>query len=331
MAALTDETRASRSTRQAAVVYNPIKVDIDQLRHAVAAAESREGWRKSLWLETTEEDPGVGQARQAVADGADVVLAAGGDGTVRAVAEGLRGSGVALALLPAGTGNLLARNLDMILTHMADSVDLAFGGRDRTIDVGVVEFDRADGSTEEHSFLVMAGFGLDAKMIANARPELKARLGWIAYVDAIARALRDTGRVRMRVRVDGGEERSASVHTLIAGNCGALPGNVLLLPDAEIDDGLFDIVTFRPEGFLGWVQIWAKITWENGVLRRSSVGRKLRSNDRQVRALRYYRAKELDVQLERAEQFELDGDPFGEVTAFRLRVDHDSLTVRVPA
>jgi diacylglycerol kinase family enzyme len=322
---------ATRATRQAAVVYNPIKVDVDQLRHAVAVSESRAGWRKSVWLETSEEDPGAGQARQAVADGADVVLAAGGDGTVRAVAEGLRGSDVALALLPAGTGNLLARNLDMILTHMADSVDLAFAGRDRRIDMGVVELDRADGSAEEHSFLVMAGFGLDAKMIANARPELKKRLGWVAYVDAIARALTDTERVRMTVRVDEGEERSASVHTLIAGNCGALPGNVLLLPDAEIDDGLFDIVTFRPEGFFGWAQIWAKITWENGVLRRSSVGKKLRSNDRQVRALRYYRARQLDVALERAEEFELDGDPFGKVVGFRLRVDHDSLIVRVPA
>jgi len=321
---------ATRATRQAAVVYNPIKVDIDQLRHAVAVAESRAGWRKSVWLETSKKDPGGGQARQAIAEGADVVLAAGGDGTVRAVAEGLRGSEVALALLPAGTGNLLARNLDMILTHMADSVDLAFAGRDRRIDMGVVELDRADGSTEEHSFLVMAGFGLDAKMIANARPELKRRLGWVAYVDAIVRALTDTERVRMTVRVDEGEERSGSVHTLIAGNCGALPGNVLLLPDAEIDDGLFDIVTFRPEGFFGWAQIWAKITWENGVLRRSSVGKKLRSNDRQVRALRYYRAQRLDVALEHAQEFELDGDPFGEVVGFRLRVDHDSLIVRVP-
>jgi len=322
---------ATRATRQAAVVYNPIKVDLDELRDAVAAAESREGWRKSRWLETTPEQPGGEQARQAIADRVDVVLAAGGDGTVRAVAEALRGTDVAVALLPAGTGNLLARNLDMILTHLADSVDLAFGGTERRIDMGVIELDRPDGSTEEHAFLVMAGFGLDAKMIANARPELKKRVGWLAYVDAIARALRDTDRVRMRVRVDGGEERTASVHTLIAGNCGALPGNVLLLPDAEIDDGLFDVVTLRPEGFLGWVQIWGKITWENGILRRGgSVGRKLAGMAREVRALRYYRARELQVRLERPEEFELDGDPFGEVTGFRLRVDPGSLIVRVP-
>jgi diacylglycerol kinase family enzyme len=323
---------ARPTTRQAAVVYNPIKVDLDELRDAVAAAESREGWRKSRWLETTPEQPGGEQARQAVADGVDVVLAAGGDGTVRAVAEALRGTDVAIALLPAGTGNLLTRNLDMILTRLADSVDLAFGDAERRIDMGVIELDRPDGSAEEHAFLVMAGFGLDAKMIANARPELKKRVGWLAYVDAIARALRDTDRVRMRVRVDGGEERTASVHTLIAGNCGALPGNVLLLPDAEIDDGLFDVVTLRPEGVLGWMQIWGKITWENGILRRGgSVGRKLAGMAREVRALRYYRARQLDVRLERPQEFELDGDPFGEVTGFRLRVDPGALIVRVPA
>jgi len=174
----------------------------------------------------------------------------------------------------------------------------------------------------------------------TAVPELRAgATAWTTWDEAVEvdRELgsfspAELGRgVHLVVRVDGGEERSASVHTLIAGNCGALPGNVLLLPDAEIDDGLFDIVTFRPEGFFGWAQIWAKITWENGILRRSSVGRKLRSNDRQVRALRYLKAKVFDIRLQRPEEFELDGDPFGGVIGFRLRVDPASLIVRVPA
>src|SRR3954468_14972540 len=94
---------------RAAVVYNPTKVDLGELRGAVALAESEAGWAKSLWLETTEDDPGTGQAREAVKQGVDVVIAAGGDGTVRAAAEGLHGSDVPLSLLPAGTGNLLAR------------------------------------------------------------------------------------------------------------------------------------------------------------------------------------------------------------------------------
>ena len=318
-------------TRRAAVIYNPVKVDLAKLRREVAKSEKAAGWMPSVWLPTRVDDIGTGQARRAVAEGADVVLVAGGDGTVRAVAEGLRGSGVALTLLPAGTGNVLARNLDIPVMQLAASVATAFTGVDRAIDMGVIELERADHSRETHAFVALAGLGLDAKMIANTRPELKRRVGWLAYVDAIARSMRDSEKIRMRYRVDGGEERVMSVHTILVGNVGLLPGNVLLLPDAEVDDGLFDIVTLRPEGLAGWVQIWVKITWENGVLRRSSVGRRLVGLAREVRTLRYLRGRRISVRLDRAEDFELDGDDFGRVIAFDAAVDPASLIIRVAA
>jgi diacylglycerol kinase family enzyme len=318
-------------TRRAAVIYNPIKVDLAKLKREVAKSEKTAGWLGSRWLPTSVDDIGTGQARRAITDGADVVLVAGGDGTVRAVAEGLRGSGVALALLPSGTGNVLARNLDISVMQLTASVDTAFTGVDRAIDMGVIELERADHTRETHAFVALAGLGLDAKMIANTRPELKKRVGWLAYVDAIARSMRDSEKIRMRYRLDGGEERTMSVHTILVGNVGLLPGNVLLLPDAEVDDGLFDIVTLRPEGFGGWAQIWVKITWENGVLRRSSVGRRLAGLTREVRALRYLRGRRISVKLDRPEDFELDGDEFGLVVAFDAHVDPASLIVRVPA
>ena len=172
------------------------------------------------------------------------------------------------------------------------------------------------------AFVVMAGLGLDAKMIANTNPELKKRVGWLAYVDAIVRSMRDSEKLRVRYSVDGGDERSMSVHTVLVGNCGTLPGNVLLLPEAAIDDGVFDIVALRPEGFFGWAQIWIKIFWENGVLRRSSVGRKLVAGlGREVRTLRYIKAATITARLDRAEDFELDGDDFGEAIAFRAHVE----------
>jgi len=321
------ETRAKR----AAVIYNPIKVDLARLRREVAKAEKAARWQASLWLPTEVDDIGTAQARNAVAERVDVVLVAGGDGTVRAVAEGLRGSGVALALLPAGTGNVLARNLDIPVMQLAASVDTAFTGVDRAIDMGVIELERADRTRETHAFVALAGLGLDAKMIANTRPELKRRVGWLAYVDAIARSMRDSDKIRMRYRLDGGEERVMSVHTILVGNVGLLPGNVLLLPDAEVDDGLFEIVTLRPEGFGGWALIWLKITWENGVLRRSSVGRRLAGLSREVRALRYLRGRRISVRLDHPEDFELDGDEFGLVLAFEAYVDPASLIVRVAA
>ncbi|MEO8528698.1 MAG: diacylglycerol kinase family protein [Pseudolysinimonas sp.] len=317
--------------RRAAIVYNPVKVDRAKLVASVKAVEKSSGWAKSLWLETSQEDPGGGMARRAIAEGVEVVLAAGGDGTVRAVAEGLRGSDVALALLPSGTGNILARNLALPLTNMDDSVRTAFTGQDRAIDLGMVTITRPDGSLEEHAFVVMAGLGLDAKMIANTNPELKKRVGWLAYVDAIARSVRDAEQVRVTFRADDGELRTMRAHTVLVGNCGLLPGNVLLLPDAEIDDGVFDIVALRPEGFAGWAQIWVKIIWENGVLRRSSVGRKLAGPSRDIRTLRYLKATTFEVSLDRPEDFELDGDDFGMVTAFRAVIDPLAISVRVPA
>lgn len=317
--------------QRAAVVYNPIKVDLDDLRDAVALAESEAGWAKSLWIPTTEEDPGVGQAREAVRQGADVVLAAGGDGTVRAVAEGLHESGIPLTLLPAGTGNLLARNMDLTLSDIPDSVRTAFTGKDRRIDLGLIDIERADGTRESHAFVVMAGLGLDAKMAANTDPELKKKVGWLAYVQPILRALRDNEQVRVRYSYDGGPQRTMSVHTVMVGNCGSLPGNILLLPEAAVDDGVFDIVALRPKGFFGWVQIWTKIFWENGVLRRNSVGRRLAGLAREVRALRYLKAATITARLDRPQDFELDGDDFGEAIAFRARVEPHGLVLRIPA
>jgi len=322
---------SERSSRRAAIVYNPTKVDLPKLKRAVVKSQKEAGWADSVWLPTTVDDIGGAQAREAIDKKVDVVLAAGGDGTVRAVAEGLRGSGVPMALLPAGTGNLLARNLDIAVTQLAASVQTAFTGVDRAIDVGVIELEREDHRHETHSFVVLAGLGLDAKMIANTRPELKKRVGWLAYVDAIARSMRDSEKIRMRYRLDGEEERTMSVHTVLVGNVGLLPGNVLLLPEAEPDDGLFDIVTLRPEGLGGWAQIWVRIVWENGVLRRSSVGRRLAGLNRDVRTLRYLKGRRISVRLDRPEDFELDGDEFGLVIGFDARVDPAALIVRVPA
>jgi diacylglycerol kinase family enzyme len=177
----------------------------------------------------------------------------------------------------------------------------------------------------------MAGLGLDAQMAANTNAVLKARVGWVAYIDAIARGVRDNNRVKVRYSVDKGPQRSATVNTVIVGNCGLLPGGIQLLPDAVIDDGIFDIVAFRPGGFVGWVQIYVKLVWENGILRRSTVGRRIVSMSREVRALRYLRGKDLTIRLEHPEEFELDGDPFGEAVALKAHVDHLALRVMVPA
>lgn len=315
---------------RAAIIYNPVKVELDALTNAVAVAEKRHGWDASLWIETTEEDPGAGQAGEAIEKSADVVIAAGGDGTVRAVGEGLRGSGIPLALLPSGTGNLLARNLELQLDDLETGLETAFSGTDRPIDVGIIDLRRPDSSVDRRAFAVMAGLGIDAQMIENSDDTLKKRAGWLAYVTSIAKSLRDGNELHVRYRLNSGAPHRATVHTFIVGNCGSLPANMVLMPDAKIDDGLLDIVMLRPEGALGWLRIWLRVAWENGILRRTRTGRRLLGETKPIRPLRYETSESLDATFGRPEKIELDGDAFGEVTAIRVSLERGGLLVRMP-
>ncbi|AMM22168.1 diacylglycerol kinase [Frondihabitans sp. PAMC 28766] len=312
------------------MVYNPVKVQLKDIRKSVKKHQKQAGWDETRYYETSIEDPGGGITRMAVEAGADMVIAAGGDGTVRNVAEALRGTDVALGLLPSGTGNLLARNLKLNLDHLDQSIATAFHGVDRRIDLGVVDIENPDGSRDRSVFVVMAGLGLDAQMLANTNDKLKARVGWLAYVDAIIKSLRDNNALNIRYRLDGGDRKTMKTHTIILGNCGLLPGNLMLLPDAAIDDGLFDIVALRPERKIDWVGIWVKVVWENGILRRSRAGRQLMKLAPDLKTVRYMKGKEIVVRLESPQDFELDGDSHGLATAIRAFIDPLALTVRVP-
>jgi diacylglycerol kinase family enzyme len=317
--------------RHAAVIYNPIKVDLAKLKSGVAAAEAAAGWDASRWHPTSVEDAGQLVTKTALDAGAALVLAAGGDGTVRAVAEALRDSGVPIGLVPSGTGNLLARNLNLTLTDQAESLRTAFSGTDREIDLGIAEITRADGSSEEHAFLVMAGLGLDAKMIAKTNSKLKKAVGWLAYVDGGVRALPELKPVQLRYSLDGAAERSLSVHTIMVGNCGTLPGGILLMPDAVPDDGILDIAVLRPSGPFGWLKIWNKVAWENGVLRKSALGRSIIDLTADVKDVLYVRAKDLSLTVDSPQEFQLDGDDFGLAKSVHTWADAGALTVKVPS
>ncbi|RIX27841.1 diacylglycerol/lipid kinase family protein [Amnibacterium setariae] len=323
------DSNETERRKLAAVVYNPVKIEVDTLRPVVEAEERAASWEPSLWFETSEEDPGGGQTKQALEAGATMVLAAGGDGTVRVVAEALQGTGTSLALLPSGTGNLLARNLSLTLNDLEHSVHSAFAGGDRTIDVALVDIHREDRTHTKHAFLVMAGFGIDAKMLSATDDELKAKVGWLAYVQAFAAVLRDKNLLHARFSLDRGETRRMRANTLIVANAGSLPGNILLLPEAAVDDGKLDVVILRPEQLVGWIQIFVKVLWENGVLSRTRLGRRFRT--REVKALNYLRGEDFRVRLSRPEEIELDGDPLGKAIGMVVRVAPGGLTIRVPA
>src|SRR3984885_7668561 len=152
---------------RAAIVVNPTKLDdCEAFRKSVGRAMDDHGWSEPVWRETTPEDPGRGQAEAAVSAGVDLVIACGGDGTVTACAEGVAGTGVPLAVIPLGTGNLLARNVGLPM-GLEEALEVALGGVQRPIDAG-----RVNGSL----FVVMAGLGLDARMLDDTSEPLKKRL-----------------------------------------------------------------------------------------------------------------------------------------------------------
>ncbi|UOQ61798.1 diacylglycerol kinase [Leucobacter rhizosphaerae] len=319
----------SRPQPSAAVVYHPVKTDLAALRAAVATQERIAGWGPTRWYETLESDAGVGATEQALRDGANAVLASGGDGTIRAAAEALRGTGVPLTIVPQGTGNLLARNLGVPLNRLDEAVRAVFSGVNRPIDLGILTIVREDESESRHVFLVLAGMGLDARAISATRATLKKRLGWLAYVDAGVRTMLRDKPLPIHYSVDGSEVKSISVYTVMIGNCGLMPGGVLLIPDAQLDDGLLDVVALKPLGAFSWLRIWNKIGWENGVLRKTKTGRKLIDLVNDTRNVVYDRATSYAVSVPTPEPIQLDGDDFGLALAASGRVDPGALIVRV--
>lgn len=317
-----------RPERRAAIIVNPVKVDVARLRSAVATEEQTNGWLPSAWLETTARDPGQLAAKAALTHDPTVLIVVGGDGTIRTVADETYSSGIPLAVVPVGTGNLLARNLGL-MADIEASVHTAFTGTARAIDIGVVELEHEDRRAETHVFLVMTGVGLDASMAADTNSVLKRRIGWLAYADPISKSVLRNEQFSMRYRVDGGPERTVRAHTVIVGNCGTLTAGIRLLPDARVDDGLLDVVLLRPKGFWQWLHVGSRLG-AAGILDRSRGGRVIRRAVPQLRALRYIQARMLTARFDHPQHTELDGDSFGSVASVAITVRPGGLTILVP-
>ncbi|MFT4307499.1 MAG: diacylglycerol kinase family protein [Microbacterium sp.] len=322
-------TADAASVRRAALVYNPVKVDADRLREQVVHLSRRAGWADPLLFETAIDDLGQGCVARALAAGADALLVAGGDGTVRAVSEALTGTGVPLTIVPSGTGNLLARNLALPLDDPERVIAATFGAHHRGIDVGIARIARPDGVSEEAAFVVMAGMGLDAAMIANTRPTLKKAVGWVAYVDGAARSLPKAKPFRLVYQVGPGRMHTTKGYSILFANCGALPAGIALIPDASIADGAMDVVLIQPRGWWGWLAVWRKVWWDNSVLRRFRAGR-LVLERRRDQSVRYLRGETAEAGAAPAQAVQLDGDEFGEAVRMRCRIVPGGLLVALP-
>ncbi len=282
------------------------------LRRCQLAADDR-GW-KPWFAPTSEAEDGLALTRRAVADGASLVFAAGGDGTVRACAEALAGTGVPLAIVPLGTANLTARALG-VPARADRAVDAGFDGRDRRIDLARI--DGASGGEAEGgvtSFAAMAGIGLDAVVVAAAGEQLKRRLGWVAYaVSGLARLSmppRD-----FTVRLDDAEPLRRRARCVVVANAGLLPGGFTLLPWARLDDGLLDVGILAPSGTWGWMRV---------------AGRMLARDRREDRALERSQAHRVQISADVDLPRQVDGEIVAPAHTLSVSVCPGVLLVRQP-
>lgn len=278
--------------------------DPRRLQRACEQVAAASGYRPPLVLATTPADTGTGLTKRALELGADLVIAAGGDGTVRACAQALAGTAVALGIVPVGSANLTAAALRVPLRTEA-ALRVAFGRSQRQIDLAV-----ADGMT----FTAMAGIGLDAAVVAATSGTMKRMTGWTAYAAAAA------GQVRRRpttfaIGLDGKYRMIRQAQSVTVGNSGALPGGFVIMPAARLDDGVLDVLILAPAGLFGWANVGYRV---------------LVRDRRDDTMLERYRARSVEIHAEIELPRQVDGELIAPARSLSVAVRPGALTVRVP-
>ncbi|WP_370250360.1 diacylglycerol kinase family protein [Nocardioides sp.] len=306
--------QAVPSTRRLAVVLNPIKVEDEAVfRETVRSLAVEAGWQEPTWYLTTPEDSGTGQAEQAAVAGADLVIVCGGDGTVREVCAELAGTGIPVGIIPAGTGNLLARNLELPL-YLRAAIDVALTGQDRAIDMVRVTGDGELADRPDSHFLVMAGMGFDAAIMEGVNEDIKKRVGWLAYVLSALKSLMFPA-VKVELSVDGGEWTKHRARTILVGNVGYLQAGMPLLPDAVIDDGRLDVVLLYPRTFFSWIPLALRV-----------LAKRRRVDDTVNRMT----GRTVSIRAAVDTPRQLDGDSIGAGRELHMECLHGRVLVRVP-
>ncbi|WP_330261125.1 diacylglycerol kinase family protein [Streptomyces sp. NBC_00539] len=297
-----------------------------ELAERVRVILRRHGYADQVWTATSAEAPAGALAPLVAEADTGLVVACGGDGTVRACADVVSGTGIALAVVPCGTGNLLARNL-RLPSDPAAALEAALSGGTARIDVGRV---RGDG-LEPARFTVMAGAGFDAAMVGDASERVKEHLGWAAYVLSAVRHLGDP-RMRLSVRLDGGPVHERRARMVVIGNVGTLQGGLPLLPDARPDSGRLEVVLLDPRGARGWLAAAGHLGSRMlpGRATRTPGGPRGPRGAVAGGALEYFSAVRVDISFVKPQPRELDGDVVGSGTRLTAEVEPGALRICLP-
>jgi diacylglycerol kinase (ATP) len=273
---------------------------LPELRKVLA----EEGFADPLWYEVAKSRKAPKYARRALKQGADLMFVWGGDGTVQRCIDVLAGSGTALAILPAGTANLLATNLE-IPADLPGAVRVGLHGERRPLDTGTMN--------GEH-FAVMAGAGFDARMINEADRGMKDRIGRAAYLYAGARNL-SARRAKATIKVDGQQFFKGRISCVLVGNVGKVLGGVEAFSGAQPDDGLLELGVVTAKNPVEWAR----------TLGRVALGKSEKSPFVQLT-----RGKKFRIRFDRPLLYELDGGTRPATTKMRIKVHPSSITICVP-
>jgi YegS/Rv2252/BmrU family lipid kinase len=273
---------------------------LPELRRELA----RQGVADPLWVEVAKSRFAPEQVERVLDEGAELLFVWGGDGMAQRSIDALAGSETPLAIVPAGTANLLATNLG-IPQDIEQAVSIGLRGERRKLDVGRFNGER---------FAVMAGAGFDASMIHDADGGLKDRLGRVAYVWTGSRNLRAKP-FNAKIAVDGVPWYSGAASCILAGNVGRLFGGIEVFEDARPDDGRLEIGVVNAEGVVDWVR----------TLARTAAGHPERSPLVQATS-----ATKVKVKLDRKVLYEVDGGDREKVKSFTINVQPAAITVCTP-
>jgi diacylglycerol kinase (ATP) len=296
---------------KAQVVLNPYAGQRDrrhELKEAMAYLEDH-GWQLTL-RETRSPGEATTYARQAVAEGCSIVVAAGGDGTVSEVANGLARSEVALGMFPIGTTNVWALQMGIpplwpLRQHsLFEAAKVLAEGHIRRVDLGQIN---------SRYFLLWAGVGLDAKITEEVEPEAKKRLGALAFIIAGIMVAKEFAGTKVEVTIDGCEVNRRAI-LIVASNAQRYAGIMRLATRARLDDGLLDVLIFKGHGFPATLRhLFSVLT-----------NRHLR--DPQVE---YYQARRVKISAAKPLSVHADDEPFT-TTPVEISVVPGALRVVVP-
>jgi YegS/Rv2252/BmrU family lipid kinase len=264
----------------------------------------RQGATDPTWIEVPKSRFAPKQVKRALEDGAELLFVWGGDGMVQRAVDAMAGSKTPLAILPAGTANLLAMNLG-IPQDIERAVAIGFRGERRLLDVGRFNGER---------FAVMAGAGFDAAMIEQADGKLKDRLGRVAYVWTGSQNLRAKP-FKAKIDVDGVPWYAGDASCILFGNVGHLFGGIEVFRDGRPDDGRLEVGVVNAEGITDWMRTIA----------RTAAGHPERSPLVQTTS-----AEKIKVRLNRKVLYEVDGGDREKVKSFTVKVQSAAITICVP-